>query len=62
MLSILVGGAVIYGQTHNTNQSEILEISSDLLMAYGPLHRTAWAFVMSWIIYTCSRGYGGIMV
>jgi hypothetical protein len=35
------------------------EISSVVKMTYGPLHRTAWACVIAWIIFACSRGYGG---
>jgi hypothetical protein len=63
VVSIAVGAAVIHGMKPNVVvPSGINEISSDLLMVFGPLHRTAWACVMAWIIIACSRGYGGIVL
>jgi hypothetical protein len=58
-LSAAVGLAIVYGLTPYVDPSKVPEISPLLKMTYGPLHRTAWAFVIAWVIFACSRGYGG---
>uniref|UniRef100_A0A0P5TA70 Nose resistant to fluoxetine protein n=1 Tax=Daphnia magna TaxID=35525 RepID=A0A0P5TA70_9CRUS len=60
-LSTAVGLAIIYGLTPYVDQSKVPEVSPVVQMTYGPLHRTAWAFVIAWIIFACSRGYGGFV-
>lgn len=59
-LSIAVGLAIVYGLAPYVDESTVPEISPALKMTYGPLHRTAWACVIAWIIFACSRGYGGM--
>ncbi|XP_046461507.1 nose resistant to fluoxetine protein 6-like [Daphnia pulex] len=61
ILSAAVGLAIVYGLAPYVDPSKVPEVSSLLKMTYGPLHRTAWAFVITWIIFACSRGYGGIV-
>jgi hypothetical protein len=58
-LSLAVGLAVVYGLSPYVDQSKVPEISFAIKITYGPLHRTAWACVIAWIIFACSRGYGG---
>nr|CAH0109554.1 unnamed protein product [Daphnia galeata] len=60
-LSAVVGLAIVYGLYPYVDPSEVPEISSLLKMTYGPLHRTAWACVIAWVIFACSRGYGGFV-
>jgi hypothetical protein len=59
-LSAIVALAIVYGLFPYVDQFKVPEISSAVKMTYGPLHRTAWACVIAWIILACSRGYGGI--
>ncbi|EFX71086.1 hypothetical protein DAPPUDRAFT_60562 [Daphnia pulex] len=60
-LSTAAGLEIVYGLTPYVDESKVPEISSAVSMTYGPLHRTAWAFVIGWIIFACSRGYGGFV-
>lgn len=60
-ISAAVGLAVVYGLAPYVDQSEMPDISSTVSIIYGPLHRTAWACVIAWIIFACSRGYGGFV-
>ena len=59
ILSTAVGMAVIYGLYPYVDESKVPEIDPAISMAYGALHRTAWALVLVWIILACTRGYGG---
>ena len=61
-LSLAVGLAVVYGLSPYVDQSKVPEISFAVKIIYGPLHRTAWACAIAWIIFSCSRGYGGIIL
>ena len=61
-LSAIIGFSIVYGLYPYVDQSKVPELSPLLNMTYGPLHRTAWAFVITWIIFACSRGYGGIIM
>ena len=61
-LSAAVGLAIVYGLYPYVDPSKVPEVSSLLKMTYGPLHRTAWACVIAWIIFACSRGYGGKLI
>lgn len=45
--------------TPYVDRSQVPEISSAVSMTYGPLHRFAWGIAIGWIIFACSRGYGG---
>lgn len=58
-LSTAAGLAIVYGMKPYVDESKVPEISLAVSMTYGPLHRTAWAIVIGWIIFACSRGYGG---
>ncbi|XP_032794832.2 nose resistant to fluoxetine protein 6 [Daphnia magna] len=60
-LSTIVALAIIYGLTPYVDRSQVPEISSAVSMTYGPLHRFAWGIVIGWIIFACSRGYGGFV-
>lgn len=57
--SAVVGLAVLYGLAPYVDISKVPEIDPALKMTYGPLHRTAWAMSIAWIIFACTRGYGG---
>jgi hypothetical protein len=41
------------------NEELVPTINWAVKMTYGPLHRTAWALVLGWIIVACIHGYGG---
>lgn len=62
LLSALVGLAVIYGLTPYFDPVKVPTIDPAVNMTYGPLHRTAWALVIAWIVFACSCGYGGSLL
>ena len=60
-LSTVVALAIVYGLTPYLDETEVPDIAPVIQFTYGPLHRTAWAMVIGWIIVACSRGYGGFV-
>ena len=52
--------AVIYGPIRYFDpENEDEAFGTAAVIAYASLHRTAWAVVISWIIFACVHGYGG---
>ena len=60
-LSIGVLVAVLYGMYPYIDENKVPEIDPAIAMTYGPLHRTAWAVALAWLVFACSRGYGGFV-
>ncbi|XP_057365085.1 nose resistant to fluoxetine protein 6-like [Daphnia carinata] len=53
--------AVIYGLVPYLDENEVPTINPAISLFYGSLHRTAWAIAVAWIVYACTRGYGGFV-
>lgn len=62
ILSISISLAVVFGLVSYLDESQMPEIPSAVSLTYSPLHRTAWAVAVGWIIFACIRGYGGIYI
>jgi hypothetical protein len=51
--------AVIYGLIPYLDETAVPAIDPTVSLFYGSLHRTAWAAAVAWIVYACTKGYGG---
>ncbi|XP_037072333.1 nose resistant to fluoxetine protein 6-like [Pollicipes pollicipes] len=55
-----VGISVVYGM-HSYQMPWDPTPSKAVAVAYGGLHRLAWGLAVSWIIFACVTGYGGVI-
>ncbi|XP_032794863.2 nose resistant to fluoxetine protein 6 [Daphnia magna] len=53
--------AVIYGLVPYLDENKVPTIDPAISLCYGSLHRAAWAIAVGWIVYACTRGYGGFI-
>ncbi len=51
--------AVIYGLIPYLDETAVPAIDPTVSLFYGSLHRTAWAMAVAWMVYACTKGYGG---
>ena len=58
-LSAVIAASIIYGLTPYLNEALVPTIDWAVTITYGPLHRTAWALIVAWVIVACIHGYGG---
>ena len=56
-ISAAVALAIIYGLSAYLHADD--EMTTATRIFYGSLHRTAWAMALSWVIFACTKGYGG---
>jgi len=50
------------GSIYGLDFSQLIEGTSPSTIAsafYSTLHRVAWGLALGWIVFACSRGYGG---
>ena len=59
-IAIATGLAIVYGLDIPNVMFDGKTLSMTENILYGGFHRLAWAMAVSWVIFTCSRGYGGI--
>jgi len=52
--------AVVYG-TDSERGDDVTRLSRTENMFYNGFHRIAWTVSLSWVIFSCSKGYGGII-
>lgn len=49
----------LYGIPPHVDETVLPEMSVFIKLTFGPVHRTAWTIVLSWLIFACARGYAG---
>ena len=59
IISIATGLAIVYGLDIPNVMFDGKTLSMTENIIYGGFHRLTWAMAVSWVIFTCSRGYGG---
>lgn len=52
--------AVVYGLVPYIKEENVHEVADPIRVAYGSLSRFAWSVSVSWVIFACIKGYGGI--
>ena len=55
-VAFFTGLAVVYGLDINITHETYTNAQN---ITYGGLHRAAWGLALGWVIFACSRGYGG---
>jgi len=60
LLAISIALAVIFGLVPYLDEEQVPDINDFAQVAYGTLNRLAWATAVAWVIFACSRGYGGL--
>ena len=61
-IAFATGLAIVYGLDIPSIYYDGKTVSMTENILYGGFHRLAWAMAVSWVIFTCSRGYGGTFV
>lgn len=51
-----MGLAAVYGMVPYLGDESIPDFPR---VAFGALHRFVWAIAVSWVVFACTRGYGG---
>ena len=59
VIAIATGLAIVYGLGIPKIVSGEKELTMTENVLYGGFHRLGWAIAVSWVIFTCCRGYGG---
>lgn len=58
MLASAVGLSVLFGMAYYADPK--VNISDGVRISYGVLHRLAWSCFVTWLIFVCINGYGGM--
>ena len=61
-LAIGTGIAVVFGMDVPARYDEGRMPSEVTNAFYGSLHRLAWGLALSWVVWACSKGYGGTVI
>ena len=61
-IAAATGLAIVYGFDLTSEPVWQRRLSMTENIIYGGFHRLAWAFAVSWVIFACSRGYGGLLI
>ncbi|KAK4008049.1 hypothetical protein OUZ56_013206 [Daphnia magna] len=59
VVSSSIGLLVIYGMMPYLDVAKTPVINSFVRVSYGAFHRSSWAMVVAWLIFSCTHGYGG---
>ena len=61
-IAAATGMAIVYGLDISGGDFFSKKLSMAENIIYGGFHRLAWAIAVSWVIFACSRGYGGLLI
>ena len=59
IIAFVTGILIVYGLDIPKIFFENKPLSMTENIIYGGFHRLAWAIALGWVIFACSRGYGG---
>ncbi|XP_057375604.2 nose resistant to fluoxetine protein 6-like [Daphnia carinata] len=59
VMALLIGLLVIFGMMPYLDEAQIPVINPFVRISYGAFHRSSWAMVVAWLIFSCTHGYGG---
>ena len=59
IIAFVTGILIVYGLDIPKRLFENKPLSMTENIIYGGFHRLAWAIAVGWVIFACSRGYGG---
>ena len=60
-IAAATGMAIVYGLDISGAECFKKKLSMAENIIYGGVHLLAWAIAVSWVIFACSRGYGGLL-
>ena len=49
----------MYGLSPYVSEIDVPRIHPVISLLYGSLHRFAWSLALGWVIFACTKGYGG---
>ena len=62
IVAFVLGFTIVYGLDIPNHQGCETRLSNLAQAFYGGFYAFVWGLAVAWVIFACSRGYGGMLV